>query len=71
MEEQQKNKFEAIEQKLAERRDYWMKWCSEMNEALRNMDTLVNLQATVYIKRQEALENYHSLAATLAKRSTL
>lgn len=68
MESEQQNKFEAIEQKLTERRDYWMKWCSDMNDALRNMDTLVNLQAVIYVKRQEALENYHSLAAMLAKR---
>ena len=61
------NKFEPIESKFTERRDYWMKWIEDMNESLKSIDTVINLQGVVYTKRQEAVENYHSLAATVAK----
>lgn len=61
------NKFADIEQKFADRRGYWMEWISEMNKCIKEMDTLVVLQTNVYTKRQEAVENYHSLAATIAK----
>ena len=61
------NKFEPIEAKFTERRDYWMKWIEDMNESLKSIDTVINLQGVVYTKRQEAVENYHSLAATVAK----
>ena len=64
----QTNKFAEVEQKFDERRNYWFTWIQDMNESLRNVDTIVKLQATVFTKRQEALENYHSLSATLAKR---
>ena len=63
------NKFDAIEQKFSERREYWMKWIEDMNESLRKIESVVNLQSVIYTKRQEAVENYHSLAATLAKHS--
>ena len=63
------NKFEPIEAKFTERRDYWMKWIEGMNESLKSIDTVINLQGVVYTKRQEAVENYHSLAATIAKYS--
>lgn len=64
----QTNKFAEVEQKFDERRNYWFTWIQDMNESLRKTETIVNLQATVFTKRQEALENYHSLSATLAKR---
>ena len=64
----QTNKFAEVEQKFDERRNYWFTWIQDMNESLRKTDTIINLQATVFTKRQEALENYHSLSATLAKR---
>jgi len=64
----QTNKFAEVEKKFDERRNYWFTWIQDMNESLRKVDTIVNLQATVFTKRQEALENYHSLSATLAKR---
>ena len=64
----QTNKFAEVEQKFDERRNYWFTWIQDMNESLRKTDTIVNLQAIVFTKRQEALENYHSLSATLAKR---
>ena len=63
----QQNKFADIEQKFSERREYWMNWITEMNKCLKDVDNLVTLQANVYTKRQEAVENYHSLAATTAK----
>ena len=63
------NKFEPIEAKFTERRDYWIKWIEDMNNSLKSIDTVVNLQGVVYTKRQEAVENYHSLAATIAKYS--
>ena len=61
------NKFELIENKFTERRDYWIKWIEDMNESIKSIDTVVNLQGVVYTKRQEAVENYYSLAATVAK----
>ena len=67
--EQQTNKFAEIEEKFSERRDYWMTWITDMNESLRKMDTIVNLQSIIYVKRQEAVENYHALASSLAKRT--
>ena len=57
------NKFELIENKFAERRDYWIKWIEDMNESIKSIDTVVNLQGVVYTKRQEAVENYYSLPA--------
>lgn len=63
------NKFELIENKFTERRDYWIKWIEDMNESIKSIDTVVNLQGVVYTKRQEAVENYYSLAATVAKYS--
>jgi hypothetical protein len=63
----QQNKFADIEQKFSERREYWINWITEMNTCLKDMDKIVVLQSNVYTKRQEAVENYHSLAATIAK----
>lgn len=60
-------RFADIENKFTERRAYWMEWVNEMNKCLSEIDTVVLLQGTIYTKRQEAVENYHSLAATLAK----
>ena len=65
---EQTNKFAEVEQKFDERRNYWFTWIQDMNESLRKTETIVNLQATIFTKRQEALENYHSLSSTLAKR---
>ena len=39
-----------------------------MNKKLSNMDDLTALQSVVFVMRQEAVENYHNLSATLAKR---
>lgn len=64
---EQQNKFADIEQKFSERREYWITWITEMNTCLKDMDKIINLQSNVYTKRQEAVENYHSLAATIAK----
>ena len=63
----EQNKFEAIENKFEERREYWMRVIDEMNQSLKTMENLINLQSVIYVKRQEAVENYHSLAATIAK----
>ena len=60
------NRFEAIENKFTERRYYLIKWIEDMNNSLKSIDTVVNLQGVVYTKRQEAVENYYSLAATVA-----
>jgi hypothetical protein len=65
---EQTNKFAEVEKKFDERRNYWFTWIQDMNESLRKVETIVNLQATIFTKRQEALENYHSLSSTLAKR---
>lgn len=63
--------FSQIEQKFSERREYWMNWISDMNENLKQIDNVVNLQSVIFTKRQEAVENYHNLAATIAKRSKI
>lgn len=62
------DKYKEIEDALDKRREYWMTTISEMNECLLNVEDLIRLQSVIYIKRQEALENYHNLSASLAKR---
>ena len=42
------NKFEPIEAKFTERRDYWIKWIEDLNERIKSIDTVVNLQGVVY-----------------------
>jgi hypothetical protein len=63
----EQSKLQEIENKVSERRDYWMQWIDQMSKSLKSIDSVINLQSEVYIKRQEAVENYHSLAATVAK----
>ena len=63
----EQSKLQEIENKFSERRDYWMQWIDQMSKSLKSIDSVINLQSEVYIKRQEAVENYHSLAATVAK----
>lgn len=61
-------KYKEIEDKLSERRAYWVSAISDMNECLTNVEDLTKLQSVIFMKRQEALENYHNLSSTLAKR---
>lgn len=63
----EQNKLQEIENKFSDRREYWMQWIDQMSKSLKSIDSVINLQSEVYIKRQEAVENYHSLAATVAK----
>jgi len=63
----EQSKLQEIENKFSERRYYWMQWIDQMSKSLKSIDSVINLQSEVYIKRQEAVENYHSLAATVAK----
>lgn len=62
-------RVKLIEDSFAARRDYWMEWVSEMTKCLKYMDKLTDLQVEVYSRRQEAVENYHSLSNILAKRT--
>lgn len=58
---------QSLESVFAERRGYWMKWTDDMMHLIKTMDGLETLQSVVYPRRQEAVENYHNLSATLAR----
>ena len=68
MENNQQKDFTQIEDFFEERRSYWMQIVSGMNERLLRMDDLTALQGEIFTRRQEAVENYHNLSATLAKK---
>ena len=63
------DRLKLLEKMFADRREYWMKWVEDMTKCLRDMNKLVDLQVDVYSRRQEAVENYHSLSNILAKRT--
>lgn len=57
----------SISDKLTERRDYWMSKIDEMSKYLEKIDSVVDLESQIYPLRQEAVENFHNLSASLAK----
>ena len=57
----------SISAKLTERRDYWMNKINEMSGYLEKIDSVVTLESQIYPLRQEAVENFHNLSASLAK----
>jgi len=59
--------LQEIENKFSQRREYWMKIIEDMTVKLKSVETVIELQSYVFVRRQEAVENYHSLAATVAK----
>ena len=64
MEDNPKNSIEDV---FSERRGYWMQWIESMVSLMKNIDDLQTLQPEIYARRQEAVENYHNLTATLAR----
>ena len=64
-------RVKLLEDGFTQRREYWMSWISEMSKCLKYMDKLADLQVEIYSRRQEALENYHTLSNILAKRVKL
>jgi hypothetical protein len=64
-------RVKLLEDSFTQRREYWMNWVTEMTKCLKYMDKLTDLQVEVFSRRQEALENYHTLSNILAKRSKL
>ena len=62
-------RVELLEKSFTQRREYWMGWVEEMTKCLRYLDKLTDLQVEVYSRRQEAVENYHTLSNILAKRT--
>ena len=64
-------RVKLLEDGFTQRREYWMGWISEMSKCLKYMDKLADLQVEIYSRRQEALENYHTLSNILAKRVKL
>lgn len=66
--EENQNPIDALENKFEERRGYWVSWTDSMTKCLKQVDKLVDLQTEIYTRRQEALENYHTLSNLLAKR---
>lgn len=62
-------RVKLLEDGFTQRREYWMNWISEMSKCLKYMDKLADLQVEIYSRRQEALENYHTLSNILAKRA--
>ena len=69
MENNQQKDYTQIEEYFEERRSYWMQIVSSMNERLLRMDDITSLQGEIFTRRQEAVENYHNLSATLAKKA--
>jgi hypothetical protein len=63
------NQNTTLEDLFAQRRGYWMKWVDDMSTLVKTMDGLQDLQVEVYARRQEAVENYHNLTASLAKQT--
>lgn len=63
------NQNTTLEDLFAQRRGYWMKWVDDMSTLVKTMDGLQQLQVEVYARRQEAVENYHNLTASLAKQT--
>lgn len=63
------NKMQALESVFDERRAYWVKWTEDMSKCLKDMDKIVDLQGEIYARRQEAVENYHTLTNVLAKQT--
>lgn len=59
----------TLEDVFAQRREYWMKWVDEMSTLVKSMDGILTLQSEIYARRQEAVENYHNLSATLARQT--
>ena len=64
-------RVKLLEDGFTQRREYWMGWISEMSKRLKYLDKLADLQVEIYSRRQEALENYHTLSNILAKRVKL
>ena len=65
------NNTTTLEEVFAQRRDYWIKWVDDMSTLVKTMDGLLTLQSEIYARRQEAVENYHNLTATLAKQTKI
>ena len=63
------NNQNTLEEVFAQRREYWMKWVDDMSTLVKTMDGLLTLQSEIYARRQEAVENYHNLTATLARQT--
>ena len=59
----------AVEKVFETRREYWTRWTQAMNEKVKDLQGIVDLQGEIYSRRQEAVDDYHSLAATLAKQN--
>ena len=59
----------TLEDVFAQRREYWMKWVDDMSTLVKSMDGILTLQSEIYARRQEAVENYHNLSATLARQT--
>ena len=64
-------RIEMFRDCLSKRRTYWMEWVQEMNKCLKHFDKLDDLQTEVFSRRQEAVEEYHSMAFDLAKRAKI
>lgn len=62
-------RFDSVEKYFESRRSYWTEWIQKMSSMLKDMQTLPDLQSIVYSLRQEAVDNYHNIAETLAKRT--
>lgn len=62
-------RIEMFRDCLSKRRAYWMEWVQDMNKCLKHLDKLDDLQAEVFSRRQEVVEEYHSMAFDLAKRA--
>ncbi len=65
------NNQNTLEDVFAQRREYWMKWVDEMSTHMKSIDGILVIQSEIYARRQEAVENYHNLSATLARQTKL
>lgn len=65
------NNQNTLEDVFAQRREYWMKWVDEMSTHMKSIDGILVIQSEIYARRQEAVENYHNLSATLARQTKI
>lgn len=65
------NNQNTLEDVFAQRREYWMKWVDEMSTHMKSIDGILVIQSEIYARRQEAVENYHNLSATIARQTKL
>jgi len=68
MNETEEKTLNELTQLLDKHSKYWMGIVSDLNEKLRSLDTLTDLESEVFMRRQEASEYCTEYAIILAKK---